>query len=103
MPAAPGDRTIGVDVGGGGDIENLPAARQSMLHHLPAVLADRVVDPRRRDPMTVLQDGIDRDAFVLLREILADRGDTRPMAVEIAEHAMMIGAPRQTALLLAHH
>src|SRR5438046_9472557 len=72
-----------------------------MLHHLPAVLADRVVDPRRRDPMTVLQDGIERDAVVLFREILADRGDAQPMAVELAEHAVMIGAPRQNALLLA--
>src|SRR5207247_8209873 len=52
--------------------------------------------------VTVLQDGIERDAVVLFREILADRGDAQPMAVELAEHAMVIRAPRQNALLLAH-
>ena len=101
MPAAPGNRVVNADVGRTGGFENLPAARQSMVHHLPAVRADRVVDLRRGNAVAVLQHGIERDAVVLFREILADRGDAQPMAMELAEHAVMIGAPRQNALLLA--
>ena len=51
--------------------------------------------------MAVLQHGIERDAVVLLRQILADRGDAQAMAVELAEDAVMVRAPRQNALLLA--
>src|SRR5262245_23335032 len=101
MPAAPGYGVVDADVGGTCGFENLAAARQPMIHHLPAVLADRVIDLRRRDSVAVLQHGIERDTVVLLGQILADRGDREPMAVELAEHAVMIRAPRQDALLLA--
>src|SRR5882762_821631 len=66
MPAAIGNRRIHADVGGAGGFENLPAPRQPVLHHLGAVLADRVVDPRRRDTVAVLQHWIERDAVMLL-------------------------------------
>src|SRR6266702_3838323 len=102
MPAAIGNRRIRTDVGGAGGFENLPASRQPVLHHLPAILADRVVDPRRRDPVAVLQHWIERDAVVLLGQILADRRDSEPMAVELAEDAVMIRAPRQNAILLTY-
>ncbi|UCF52213.1 MAG: hypothetical protein JSV48_23570, partial [Bradyrhizobium sp.] len=72
-----------------------------MVHHLLAVLADRVVDLRRGNAMAVLQHRIERDAIVFLRQILADRGEAQPVAVELAEDAVMIGAPWQNALLLA--
>src|SRR5882757_8364582 len=101
MPAAPGDRIVAADVGGAGGFQNLPAARQPMRHHLAAVLADGVVDPRRGNAVAVFQVGIERDAVVLLRQVLADRGHRDAMAVELAEHAVMIRAPRQDALLLA--
>src|SRR5438876_2648595 len=44
VPAAPRDRRVDADVTRPRRFENLPAARERMLHHLPAVLADRVVD-----------------------------------------------------------
>src|SRR6516164_267177 len=72
-----------------------------MLHHRLRILADGVVDLRRRDAVAVLQHGIERDAVVLLGKVLADRRDVQAMAVEPAEHAMMVLAPRQDALLLA--
>src|SRR5258705_3102529 len=101
MPAAPGNRIVHADIGGTSGFKNLPAARQSMVHHLPAVLADGVIDPRRRDSVAVLQHGIERDAVVLLGQVLADRGHRETMAVELAEHAVMIRAPLQNPLLLA--
>src|SRR6185295_6556893 len=64
MPTAPRNRIVDADAGGAGGFENLPAARQPVIHHLPAVGADRVVDLRRRDAMAVLQHGIERDAVV---------------------------------------
>src|SRR6186713_3182241 len=101
MPAAPRDGRVDADIGRPRRFENLAAAGERMLHHLPAVLADGVIDPRRGNAVAVLQDRIERDAIVLLRQILADRGKTEAMAVELAEHAVMIRAPRQNALLLA--
>src|SRR6266702_8442239 len=101
MPAAPRDWRIDADVGRTGRFENLAAARQRMLHHLPAVLADGVVDPRRGNAVAVLQDRIERDAIALFREILADGGKSEPMSVELAEHAVMIRAPGQNPPLLA--
>src|SRR4051794_9269555 len=93
MPAAPWYRVVYADVGRAGSLENLPAARQAMVHHLPAVRADRVVDLRCRNAVAVLQYGIERDAVVLLGQILADRGDREAMAVELAKHAVVIRAP----------
>src|SRR6185437_5224888 len=101
MPAAPGDRVVAADIGRAGGFENLSPARQSMIHHLPAVLADRVVDLRRGNAVAVLQHGIERDAVVLLGQVFADRGDREAMAVEPAKHAVMIRPPWQNALLLA--
>ena len=51
--------------------------------------------------MAVLQHGIERDAVMLLRQVLADRRHRKTVAVELAEDAVMIRAPRQDALLLA--
>src|SRR5579859_7723132 len=101
MPAAPGNRRIGADVGGAGRFQDLAAPRQPVLHHLPRVLANGVVDPRRRDSVAVLQHGVERDAIMLLRQILADRGDREPVAIELAEDAVMVRAPWQDTLLLA--
>src|SRR5262249_53920566 len=81
--------------------EKLPAARQRMLHHLPAVLADGVVDPWRGNAVAVLERGVERDPIVLLRQVLADRREPQSMAVELAKYAVMIRAPGQNALLLA--
>src|SRR4249920_828619 len=58
MPAAPWDRIVDAEVGGAGSFENLLTPRQSMLHHLPAVLADRVIDLRGGNAVAVLQYGI---------------------------------------------
>src|SRR4051812_39564681 len=101
MPAAPGNWIVHADIGGTGGFKNFPAARQSMVHHLPAVGADRVIDLRRRDAVAVLQHGIERDAVVLLGQVLADRGHPETMAVELAEHTVMVRTPRQNTLLLA--
>src|SRR6185437_8011872 len=73
------------------------------LHHLPRVLADGVVDLWRGDAVAVLEHGIERDAVVLLRQVLADRGEVQPMPIELAEDAVMVLAPRQDALLLARN
>ncbi len=51
--------------------------------------------------MAVLQHGIERDAVVLLGQVLADRRDREAMAVELAKHAVMVRAPWQNALGLA--
>src|SRR4051812_18460692 len=101
MPAAPGDRIVDAEVGGAGGFENLPAARQSMIHHFATVLADRVIDLRRGNAVAVFQHRIQGDAVMLLRQVLANRGHTKAMAVELAERAVMIRAPRQNPLLLA--
>src|SRR3954454_5148946 len=101
MPAAPGNWIVHADIGGTGSFKNLPAARQSVVHHLPAVLTERVIDLRRWDSVAVLQHGIERDAVVLLGQVLADRGHPETMAVEFAEHAVMVRTPRQNTLLLA--
>src|SRR3569832_415598 len=101
MPAAIEDRRVDVDVGGAGSFENLLRPRDAMRHHLRGVLADRVVDARRRNAVTVLQHRIERDAIVLLRQVLADCRDRETMAVELAEHRVMLGAPGQDALGLA--
>src|SRR6201995_497627 len=47
MPAAPGDRRVEADGGRARRFQELATAIERMLHHLPAVLADRVVDLRR--------------------------------------------------------
>src|SRR5258708_39131504 len=101
MQASPRYRVVGADIGRACSFENLSPARQSMLHHLPAVLADRIIDLRRGNAVTVLQHGIERDAVVLLGQVLTDRGDPEAMAVEPAKHAVMVRAPWQNALLLA--
>src|SRR3954463_540857 len=101
IPAAPRDRRVDADVARSGGFENLPPARQRMLHHLPAVLADRVVDLWRGNAVAVLQYRIQRDLIVLLRQVLANRRKLEPRTVELAEDAVMIGAPRQDALLLS--
>src|SRR5215216_3435464 len=103
MPTTPGYRVVDADVGSTRGFENLAAARQSMLHHLSAVLTERVIDLRRGDAVAVLQHGIEGDAVVLLGQILADRRDPEAMTVEPAEDAVMIRAPRQNAFLLARH
>src|ERR1700753_2710462 len=72
-----------------------------MIHHRLRVRADGVIALRRRDAMAVLQHGIERDAVVLLRQILADRGEMHTVAVQLAEDAVMIPTPGQDPLLRA--
>src|SRR4051812_47484054 len=103
MPAAPRDRIVDADVSGAGDFKDLTAARQTVVHHLPAVGADRIINLRRGDAVAVLQHWIERDAVMLLGQILADRRDREAVTIEFAEHAVMIGTPRQNTLLLAGH
>src|SRR5437879_1467622 len=87
MPAAPRDRVVDADVGSTGGFENFPSTLQPVVHHLPAVLADRVVDLRRGNAVSVFQYRIERDAVMFLGQILADRGDAEAMAIEPAEDA----------------
>src|SRR2546429_243869 len=78
---------------------NAPAARQSVIQHLPAVGRNRVVAVRRGNAGVVLQHGIARNAVVRLGQIPPDRGDREPMAIELAKDTVMIRAPRQNAFL----
>src|SRR3954453_17464370 len=103
VPAAIGNRHVEVDVAGAGGGQNLLAARNPVLQHFLAVLADGIVDARRRNAVAVLQDRIEPDAVVLFRKVLADRRRGEPVAVELAEYAVVIRAPRQNALAFAHH
>ena len=75
--------------------ENFGRAGDAVLHHAPGVLADRVVDLRRRDAMAVLQDWVQRDAVVLLRQILARNADQQQPVVQRTEDAVMVLAPRE--------
>src|SRR4029077_4013467 len=65
------------------------------------VLADRIVDPRRRYPVTILEDRVERHAVVFLGQVLADRHEAQAVPVETAESGMMAGAPWQEAVRLA--
>src|SRR5216684_4280102 len=49
MPAAIQDRTIDANVGGASGRKNLLGPRDAVFDHSRTVLADRVVDTRRRD------------------------------------------------------
>src|SRR5439155_2742300 len=62
---------------------------------------DPVVDPRRRDAVAVLQHRVERDAVVLLRQILADRRQAEAMTIEAAKGGVMALAPGQEALRFA--
>src|SRR6266702_7641621 len=101
MPAAIEDRVVDAEVCGTRSGEDFLRPRDAVFDHLLAVLADRVIDPRRRDAVAVLQPEIERDAVMLLRQILADGGGRNPMAVELAEDAVVVRAPRQNAFGLA--
>src|SRR5450631_4609468 len=101
MPAAIQDRTIDADIGRPGGGKNFPGPCNAVFEHSRAVLADRVVDARRGDAVAVLEDGIERDAVMLLRQVLADRRQAEPVAVEPAERGVVARPPRQQALGLA--
>src|SRR3984893_19094259 len=101
MPAAIQDRTIDADIGRPGDGKNFPGPCNAVFEHSRAVLADRVVDARRRDAMAVLEDGIERDTVMLLRQVLADRRQAEPVAIKAAERGVVARPPRQQALGLA--
>ena len=70
-------------------------AGDAVLHHAPRVLADRVVDPRRRDAVAVLQHRIQRDPVVLLRQVLAGDADLQAVVEQLAIDAVMVPAPGQ--------
>src|SRR5207248_11302825 len=103
VPAAIRDRAIDADVAGAGGGEDLLATCNPVVQHFLAVLADGVVDTRGWNAVAVLQHRIERDAVVLFGKVLADGGRGEPVTVELAEDAVMIRAPRQNALALAHH
>src|SRR5882757_1828777 len=53
MPAAPWNGVVDAEVGGPGSFENFAATRQPVLHHRPAVGADRVIDFWRGNAVAV--------------------------------------------------
>src|SRR5262249_4246396 len=83
--------------------QDLLRPRDAVVQHAPRIVADRVVDARRRNAMAVLQDRVERDAVVLFGEVLADRGDADTMTSQRPEYAMVLGAPRQTLVAGADH
>src|SRR5260370_29269564 len=94
-------QAIDTDIGRPGGGKNFPGPCNAVFEHARAVLADRIVDARRRDAMAVLEDGIERDAVVLLRQVLADRRQAEPVAIKPAERGVVARPPRQQALGLA--
>ena len=78
---------------GAGGGQDLLGAGDAVLHHAARVLADRVVDPGRRDAVAVLQHGIERDAIVLLRQVVAGDADPHPVLEHLAVDAMMVARP----------
>jgi hypothetical protein len=68
-----------------------------VLHHAARVLADGVVDPGSGNAVTILQFRIERDAIVLLRQVVAGHADAHSTIEELAIDAVMIRAPRQLA------
>ena len=78
-------------------VEDLRRAGDAVLHHAARVLADRVVDLRRRDAMAVLQHRVKGDAVVLLGQVLAGDADQQAMVQQRAIDAVMVLAPGQAA------
>src|SRR4030095_11501576 len=101
MPAAVQDGAVDADVCRFGRREDLLRSGDAVFHHPRGVLSDPVVDPRRWDAMTVFQNRVERDAVVLLRQVLADRRQAKAITIEATEGGVMTGAPRQQALCLA--
>src|SRR5882757_4481082 len=101
MPAAIKDRAIDADIGRPGGGKNFLSPRNAVFEHSRTVLADRIVDTRRRDAMAVPEDGIKRDAVMLLRQALADRRQAEPVAIKPAERGVVARPPRQQSLGLA--
>src|SRR6516225_2553665 len=98
VPAAIEDRAVDADVGRLRRGEDVLRAGDAVLHHPCRVLANPVVDPRRRDAVAVLPHRIERDAVMLLWQVLADRGQAKAMAVEAAEGGVMACTPGQEPL-----
>src|SRR5713101_6239213 len=72
--------------------------RDTVFDHSRAVLADRVVDTRRRDAVAIPEHGIERHAVMLLRQILADCRHAEPVTIEPAECGVVAFAPGQQTL-----
>ena len=83
---------------GGG--QDLLAAGDRVIQHAAGVLADGVVDLRRRNAVAILQHRIERDPVMLLRQILAD-ADRHAVTDQAAERIVMALAPGQRPLASA--
>src|SRR5713226_9310739 len=101
MPACLPESAIDASIGRAGDGKNFLGPRNAVFEHSRTVLADRIVDTRRRDVMAVLEDGIKRDAIMLLRQVLADRRQAEPVAIKPAERGVVARPPRQQSIGLA--
>ena len=62
MPAAIQDRAVDADVSCLRRGEDFLRTGDTVIHHPRRVLADPVVNPRRRDAVDVLQHWVERDA-----------------------------------------
>jgi hypothetical protein len=56
-------------------VARISDARAMPFHHAPRILADRVVDFRRRNAVTVLHDRVQGDAVVRFGQVLASDAD----------------------------
>ena len=84
VPSAVADGLFESHIIGAGGPQNLGATLHREVQHAPAVLAECVVDPGRRDAVGVFQHGVQRDGVMLLREVLADRDHAGAVAKKLA-------------------
>src|SRR5207244_12273673 len=93
VPAAGAQERIGGDLAGAGRVQDLTGARDAVVEHAPAVLAEPVRDPRSGNAVPVGQRGIEVDAIVRLRKILADDRDGDGAVEALAVGTPVLAAP----------
>ena len=95
MPPAVAERRLVTDIMRTRGAQDFAGARHRVVQHTAAVLAQCVVDLRRRDAVGIPQHRIERDGVVRLGKVLADRHHAGAPAEQAAIGAMMIGTPGQ--------
>ena len=81
------------DLVSAGGLQRLGADFARVFVHAKAVFAVGIGDVRGRDAVAVGRLGVELDAIVLLRQILADQGDVNDVAESLPHFRMMASAP----------
>ena len=77
--------------------QDIGRSRHGQVQHLPAVLAECVIDPVRGNAVRVLQFGIQHDTVMLFRQVLADRHHAGAVLKQLSIRVEITLAPRDAA------